>query len=416
MTKETAHSPWAALASGPFRLLWAAGVLSNIGTWMQDIGAGWLMADLSDDPFMVAMVQAAITLPIFVFALFAGALADKVDRRRLLIWINGFMGAVALCLGVIVHAGTVTPLSLLALTLLLGIGTAFMAPAWQAVVPSLIPRQHLSSAIALNSLGLNISRAIGPMIAGSLIVSLGLAAPFIGNALSFSISIIALLLWKGDGRTLDPTLRQESIGRSIRAGLSYTRSCSSMKATLVKAAAFFFPATAYWALMPLIAKTHLNGTAELYGFMVGAVGLGAVGGAVCLPAIRGRLSPTGTFMFGAIGTAVALMGFALAATPMVGIFVSALAGFSWIMVLTTLHVSTQSSLPDAVRGRGSAQFLTVFFGTMTVANMVWGQLAKSTSIPAALLAASAASVLCLFLSRQSQLVGPEHTPGPFLSN
>lgn len=187
-------SAWAPLANQTFAVLWLATVLSNVGTWMHDVGAGWLMTELSPSPILVAAVQAATTLPVFLFALLAGAIADIIDRRRLLIVVNLFMAITAATLSLLVSFQLVTPLMLLVFTFLLGTGAAFMAPAWQAIVPSLVPRSQLPAAIALNSAGINVSRAIGPALAGFLIVGVGLAAPFAFNALSF-IAIIAALLW-----------------------------------------------------------------------------------------------------------------------------------------------------------------------------------------------------------------------------
>lgn len=184
-----------------FALLWSATLISNVGTWMHEVGAGWLMTTLNSSPAVVTLVQAATTLPVFLFALFAGALADRLDKRRMLITINLVMTAVISLLAVLVWAQLMTPALLIFFTLMVGTGAAFMAPAWQAIVPQLVPRERLKPAIALNSMGINISRAIGPALAGVLIVSAGLAAPFVLNALSHVVIVVALILWRPEPTT-----------------------------------------------------------------------------------------------------------------------------------------------------------------------------------------------------------------------
>nr|MDJ0655471.1 MFS transporter [Xanthomonadales bacterium] len=189
-------SAWAPFGIGAFALLWTAGLVSNIGTWIHDVGAGWLMTTLNPSPAVVTLVQAATTLPIFLFALLAGTLADRVDKRRLLIQVNLILFVVISILAALVAMERMTPTLLIGFTFLIGTGAAFLAPAWQAVVPELVPRSHLQPAIALNSMGINISRAIGPAIAGFLITAVGLAAPFAVNAASHILIIAALLLWR----------------------------------------------------------------------------------------------------------------------------------------------------------------------------------------------------------------------------
>jgi MFS family permease len=215
-------SAWAPFAHRSFAVLWGATVLSNIGTWMHDVGAGWLMTELSPSPIVVSAVQAATTLPIFLFALLAGAVADIVDRRKLLIGVNLYLAANAATLATLVSLDLVTPLVLILFTFALGTGAAFVAPAWQAVVPALVPREDLPAAIALNSMGINVSRAIGPALAGFLIVGIGLWSPFALNAVSF-IGIIAALLWWRPPVASKRTLPAEDVGSAIINGLRYAR-------------------------------------------------------------------------------------------------------------------------------------------------------------------------------------------------
>ena len=397
-----ASGPWAPFAHRAFAVLWTATVISNVGTWMNDVGAGWLMTELSPSPLVVAAVQAATTLPVFLFALPAGAVADIVDRRRLLLVVNVMLGAAAAGLAALVAWGAMTPALLLLFTFLLGSGAAFLAPAWQAIVPRLVPREELPSAIALNSMGINVSRAIGPALAGALIVAAGLWAPFTVNALSFA-AIIAALLWWTPPEAPPRRLPPEHVAGAIWAGLRHAAANGPLRATLLRAGAFFLFASAYWATLPLIARTVLGGGPTLYGILLGAVGAGAVGGALVLPAIRTSLGTDRTVAAGTLGTALVLALFAVVPSPVVAGAASALAGASWIAVLSSLHVSAQTALPDWVRARGLSVFLTVFFGAMSAGSLLWGQVASTMGIPAALLIAAAGAVVTIPLTWRAKL-------------
>ncbi|MEO1331268.1 MAG: MFS transporter, partial [Pseudomonadota bacterium] len=309
-----ATTAWSPFRQRAFAVLWIATVIANVGTWMHDVGAGWLMTELSPSPLVVAMVQAATTAPVFLFALLAGALADIVDRRKMLILVNLFMGLSAAGLALLVSLNLVTPALLILFTFLLGAGAAFSAPAWQAIVPKLVPKQDLTSAIALNSMGINVSRAIGPALAGFLIVTVGLAAPFALNAVSF-IGILLALWWWRSPEAPAQTLPPEHVGGAVRAGLAYALNSGPVRATLIRAASFFAFASCYWAMLPLIAREVLQGGPTLYGLLLAAVGAGAVAGALALPIIKKRLGPDGAVAAGALGTAVVLCLFAIAPTP-----------------------------------------------------------------------------------------------------
>ncbi len=395
-------SPWAPFRHSAFTVLWTATVISNVGTWMHEVGAGWLMTELSSSPLLVAGVQTATTLPVFLFALLAGAIADIVDRRRMLIIVNLFVAVAAACLAALVALGQVTPLTLIVFTFLLGTGAAFMAPAWQAIVPALVPRPDLSGAIALNSAGINISRAIGPALAGFLIVAFGLWAPFALNALSF-IAVIAALVWWRPPPAAERRLPPERVRSAIVAGWRYVLNSGPVRATLVRAAAFFVFASAFWAMLPLVARETLAGGPTLYGLLLGAVGAGAVLGAVLLPSIKSRLGPDRTVAAGTLGTAAVLSVLATSSEQNLAIGASLLAGMSWIAVLSTLHVSAQTALPDWVRARGLSFFLTVFFGAMALGSLVWGQVAALTSINVSLLAAAAGATVLIGVTWRAKL-------------
>jgi MFS family permease len=420
--KPRAPSPFAPFRERAFLVLWLATVLSNVGTWMHDVAAGWLMTSLAPSPLMVAMVQAATTLPIFLFALPAGALADIVDRRKLLVGVQLALAVVALALGLVVYQGFATPWLLLAFTFVLGTGAALTAPAWQSIVPRLVPRPMLQPAIAMNSVGINISRAIGPALAGFIIVALGIAAPFLINAASYLLVVAALIWWRpspGPQRALPP----EHLFGAIRAGLRYARASGPLRATLCRAGAFFVFASAFWALLPLIVRETLAAGPELYGILLGCVGAGAVGGALLLPTLRAHVGSDRLTMGGTLGMALVLVVAATVRNPVAAAAASLLAGASWIAVLTSLNVSAQIALPDWVRARGLSIFVMVFFGSMSAGSLIWGQTANLVGIPASLVLAAAGAVLLLPLTRRWKLQQGEgldlapsmHWPAPVVA-
>lgn len=400
--KPVSASAWSPFGYRAFALLWTATLISNIGTWMHDVGAGWLMTTLSPSPAIVALVQAATTAPIFLFALFAGALADRVDRRRFLVTVNLVLTAIVTAMAALTAAGAMTPALLLAFTFAIGTGAALMAPAWQAVVPSLVPRESLQPAIALNSMGINIARAIGPALAGFLISAVALSAPFLVNAASHLVIVGALLLWRpetGPERTLPP----EPIIGAMATGLRHASRNSALKATLLRSFGFFTFASAYWALLPLVARGIEGGGAELYGVLLAAIGAGAVTGALALPALRKKVDANRLVAAGTLTTAAAMTLLGLAQDATLALPAAVLGGLGWIAVLTSLNVSAQTALPNWVRARGLAIALMVFFGCMAAGSAVWGQVAAATSVPLALLIAAAGAVAAIPLTWRARL-------------
>ncbi len=389
--------PFAPFSHKAFALLWTATLLSNIGTWMHDVAAAWLMTSLSPSPLVVSLVQAATTAAMALFALPAGAMADLFDRRRLLMTLNLVRFALAMALAALTALGLVEAWSLLAITFLLGVCSALMAPVWQSIVPSLVPRPVLKQAVAMNSMGINIARAIGPTIGGILIVAAGAGAAFAVNGLSELIILAALLVW-----TPPPTVRParpERFASAMVAGLRYAGHAASFRLVLWRAAAFFLFASAYWALLPVVARVSLGGDATLYGMLVGAIGAGAVAGALVMPAIDRRLGANRMVMLGSAGTILVLLIFALLPLRPAAILASAIAGMSWIFVLSTLNVAAQNALPDWVRGRGLSIFGLVFFGAMTAGSIGWGALAQYAGIPVALVAAAAGMTFGILATR-----------------
>lgn len=390
-----AFSPFAHSA---FALLWMATLVSNVGTWMHEVGAGWLMTTLNPSPTVVTLVQAATTLPVFCFALLAGTLADRLDKRRMLIVINSILAVIVATLAVLVWLEQMTPLMLILFTLAIGTGAAFMAPAWQAVVPQLVPRDKLKPAIALNSMGINISRAIGPALAGVLIASVGLAAPFALNAASYLVILAALLLWKPPARPVGR--RHGPLLSDMTTGLRHVRHNPAMKATLVRAFSFFVFASAYWALLPLIAREAEGGGSELYGMLMALIGGGAVLGALLLPRLGKNLTSDMIVRIGTLGTAAALLALAFATNAVFLMAAALMGGLAWIAVLTSFNVSAQTSLPDWVRARGLSVFLMVFFGAMAFGSLLWGQVAGQIGLTYTLVVAAAGLVLAIPLTRR----------------
>jgi predicted MFS family arabinose efflux permease len=407
-----------------FAVLWVATVVANIGTWMQSAAAGWLMTTLDPDPFVVSLVQVAASLPLFLFALPAGALADIIDRRRLLIAIQVTVAALCAAFGLLVWRGWITPAVLLGFVFLAATAAALIVPAWQSIVPQLVPRQDLQPAIALNSVGLNVSRAVGPALAGLVIASWSIAAPFWLNAVG-TIGVIASLLWwgpraGGGNRRLPP----ERFHRAIGAGLRHARYNPHLRATLIRSAGFFLFASAYWALLPLVARNQVAGGPALYGILLGAIGAGAVGAAFALPWLKRQLGADRLVTSGTVGTAIALVLFALARESLVALAASLIAGASWIAVLATMNVSAQVALPAWVRGRGLSIFGAVTFGSLTLGSAVWGKVAALAGLPAAHVVAALGALLAIPLLKPWKLqTGADvdltpsmHWPEPVLSH
>ena len=374
-----AHDPWSPFRHRVYLVIWIATVVSNIGSWMYNAAAAWLMTSLSTDPMMVSLVQVASNLPIFLFALPAGAIADVVDKRRFLLIAETSYAVVAVVFAALVTWNLVTPAILLVFVFVLGAGTAIMAPPYQSIVPLLVPRHDLAPAVAANSVGMNISRAVGPALGGIITAAAGIAAPFWVNAFSNVGSLGALWWWKPAERPAS-TLPAERFLGSMQTGIRYARFNAALRATFARSVAFFVFASAYWALLPLVARHQIAGGADLYGILLGAIGAGAIAGAFALPRLRRVLGPDRLVAAGCIGTALTLVLFGVARSPATAVVASLMAGASWIAVLTSLNVSAQVALPGWVRSRGLAVYVAVFFGSMTLGSVLWGQVASAAGL------------------------------------
>jgi MFS family permease len=373
-------SPWAPFRHRIFATLWLATVVSNVGGWMYSAASSWLMTNLDSRPLMVSLVQAANALPMFLFAVPAGALADIIDKRRFIIILEILITIVSAIFAAMVSADLASPATLLLFTFLISVFGALEAPAWQSIVPQLVPKQDMAPAIAANSVGINISRAIGPAIGGAIIVGFGIAAPFWLNAIS-NLGVIGVLLWWRSPQKHMNNMPAERFTSAIRSGFRYARYNRRLRATLVRAVGFFLFASAYWALLPLVARNQIAGGPELYGALLGAIGVGAVSGAFVLPWLKAKIGADMLVAAGEAGTAVTLVLFGLAREPVTALLASLIAGVSWIGVLASLNISAQYALPDWVRGRGLAMYVTAFFGTLTIGSVLWGQVAGMLGLP-----------------------------------
>src|SRR6202162_6199987 len=273
MTQPRTQSPWSPLRNTLFRNLWIASIVSNVGTWRHDVGAGWLMTSLSSSPSMVALVEAADSLPVMLLALPAGALADIVDRRRLLIGVQIYFLLVISALAMLTWLELATPWALLGFTFAVAVGTALAMPAWAAVIPDLVPKDDLQSAIALNSIAINVSRAIGPAIAGVLVAAVGAWLVFALNALSYIGILVVLLRWRREYHK--STLPAERFLSAIRVGMRFVMHTRALEVVLIRGSAFFVFAAATWSLFPLIVRRELGQGPEVYGLLLTCIGIGA---------------------------------------------------------------------------------------------------------------------------------------------
>ncbi|MGW0606486.1 MFS transporter [Streptomyces sp. NPDC002640] len=408
---------WAPLAARVFRALWIAQLVSNTGTWMQTVGAQWLLVGHS--AALVTLVQTAASLPVVLLALPSGVLADRYDRRKLLLVAQFSMLAVSAVLAALVFRGAATPALLLGLTFLLGCGTALMGPAWQAIQPELVERQQLGQAAALGAVNMNLARAVGPALGGVAIAAAGAGWVFAFNALSYLGTAAVLLLWRRPAAPR-PAAGGESLPAAVQAGRRYVWHAPGVRRILLRTALFIPGGAALWSLLPVVAGRSLGLGSGGYGVLLGVVGLGAVCGAFVLPAARRLLGANGTLAAGATVFAAALAVLATTRQPWLAAVALLPAGLAWIGVLSTLNAAVQQRLPGWVRGRGLAVYLVVFQGGQALTAPVWGALADGLGLTAALLAGAGLLVVCAVSVRRWPLhdmdgVDPalsDHWPDP----
>ena len=378
-------SAWAPLTARVFRALWIAQLVSNIGSWMQTVGAQWLL--VGHDAALVTLVQTASSLPVVLLALPSGVLADRYDRRGVLLAAQFAMLAVSTVLAVLAFADALTPQLLLGLTFLLGCGTALMGPAWQAIQPELVERRQLGQAAALGAVNMNLARAVGPALGGVVVAAAGAGWVFAFNAVSYLGIAAVLLLWRRPATEL-PTAQGEKLLTALHAGRRYVWNAPGVRRVLLRTLLFIPGGAALWSLLPLVASRSLGLGSGGYGLLLGAVGIGAVGGAFVLPAVRRVLGVNGTLAAGAVVFAGVLAVLATARIPWLAVVVLLPAGLAWIGVLSTLNAALQTRLPGWVRARGLAVYLLVFQGGQALAAPVWGALADGLGLTVSLLAGS----------------------------
>lgn len=357
-----------------------------IGSWMQMIGAAWLMTDLSDSPFLVAFVQAAQMIPTLFLAFVAGSLADMIDRRRYMIAVMWWLIGVTVILAILTQAGWITPFWLIFFTLLLGVGGACHMPAMSATIQDIVPRSEVVNAVTLGSLSMNVSRLIGPAMAGVLIGLAGVAATFAVNALSYFAFL--WVIWRWEGPPLRPPQKQ-SLWSNMSAGVRYARRAKRFQAVLIRGSSHFFCASVLMALLPLLARTELNVGPEAFGTLMGAMGAGAIITALLFaPYLNARYSRD-TIVFGAsLIIAVGLYGLAIVRNPIYFSIVLALFGGAWMICMLSFQVAAQMVLPAWVRGRGLSMTIMSFTAGMAGGGLFWGVVADLSNVPTAFEAAA----------------------------
>jgi MFS family permease len=394
-------SAWAPLGEPLFRSLWIASVISYTGTWMQNVGAGWLMTQLTMNPLMVGLVQAAGAVPVFLVILPAGALADMVDRRRFLLLTQGWMVLASATLGILTLTSCVGPWVLLLFTFLLGLGAVMNDPAWQAITPELVPAKQHASAVALNSAGFNVARAVGPAMGGLIVAAVGCGTTFLLNAFSFLGVILFLYRWK---RPIEAQPNTQRVWSAIGDGFSYVRESGLAKSVLLRTGTFSVAAVAMLALLPIIARPY---GARGYGVLLGCFGLGALLGALALPRLREKLSVDGVVVTAILIFAGMTFAAGRAETFALLCTVMLVAGAAWIGILACLNVAAQTMCPAYVRARALSFYLLVLQGGMAVGATLWGALAKRIGVPDALGVAAVALALGVLALRGHRITASE---------
>jgi len=399
---------WSPLRHPAFRSRWLASIASNLGTWMQDTAATWLMTVLTGSPLLISLMQTAASLPVLVFGLPAGAMADILDRRKLLLFWQSWMLAAAVVLSALTFGGGIGPWTLLGLTLLLNVGAAMNNPAWQAIVPELVPRSELAGAISLNSAGYNLARAAGPALGGLIVaalasVTVGAGVVFLINAWSFVFVIGVLFAWKRRPQHTSALPAERLLG-SIRAGVRYVRHAAPIRGILVRTVLMTGGVSAMWALLAVVAQRDLQRGALGYGLLNASIGIGAVIGAFLLPRLRAVLSADAIVTWSSAAFAAVL--FVMAFSHSVPIVVVALfaGGFAWTSTTSTFNIAVQVSAPPWVQARLLGMYQMTFHAGMAIGSATWGWLAERTSTPFALGVAGFALVASLPLSRRYPIV------------
>lgn len=395
---KTASAVWAPLSGPTFRMLWLIWMAANTCMWMNDVAAAWLMTSLTTSPVLVALVQSASTLPVFLLSLPSGALADILDRRRYFIVTQFWVAAVALVLCLVVLSGSMTAPLLLALTFANGIGLAMRWPVFSALIPELVPKHHLPSAMALNAVAMNASRIIGPLVAGAIIASLGSAWVFVLNAALSIVSGFVLIRWKRKHH--ENPLGRERLPSAMRVGLQFVKESPRMHAVVARTVAFFLQSTAVMALLPLTAQRlhgpdSSGGGANTFTLLLASMGAGAIIGALFLPRLRQAFAKDRLVLLGTVVQGTATLAVAFAPNVYMAVPAMMLAGMALISTANTLGVSAQMALPNWVRARGMSIYLMSIMGSTAAGAALWGQVASLSSVRASLALAALSGLVSM---------------------
>lgn len=410
-------SGFAPLRIALFRDRWIASTVSSVGTWMQDTAGTWLMTALTTSPLLIALMQTAASLPVLILGLLAGATADIFDRRRLLIFWQVWMLASVAILAVLTFLGHVSPWALLAFTFLLNIGSAMNNPAWQAIIPELVPRELIPDTVSLNAASNNLARAVGPALGGLMVAAFkrtdtGAGSVFLLNSLSFAGVIYVLVNWKRIP-LFKSALPSERIAGSIRSGLRYVRYAPSLRSSLIRAFTYTFFISAIWSLLAVVAARDLHQGALGYGILNGSLGVGAVIAATQLPRIRRRVSADRIIAVSTLYNVCTLLILAFVRSPYIIVPVLVLSGSAWTSTMSTLNTSVQLSVPAWVQARALGTYLMTFQGGMALGSILWGFIAEHSSTPAALTTAACGLLVTFPLVYRFRILQgplPDHTP------
>ncbi len=386
-----------------FRMLWFAWLAANVTMWMNDVASAWLMTSLTDSVVMVALVQAASTLPVFVLGLPSGALADIVDRRRYFAITQLWVALVAVILGGLAMTNALNAHTLLALTFANGVGMAMRWPVFAAIVPEVVKRRDLPSALALNGIAMNMSRVIGPVVAGGLLASAGSHYVYLLNAVLSIIAFFLILRWRSQRKV--SALPGERFLGAMRVGLQHVKQSPRIRAVLVRIFLFFLQTTSLTALLPLIAR-DLGGGASTFTFLLAAMGIGAIVVALfLLPLLRGRLDREGLVRWGTIIHALASVGVVMSPSIWLAVPAMMAAGMAWLTVANSLTLAAQMALPDWVRARGMSIYQMALMGGSAVGAALWGYVASHSSVATSIICAAAFGPLALLASRRLTVGG-----------
>jgi len=418
--QQVVPSEWAPLQIAAFRAIWFASLAANVGTWFQNVGGVWLMTRFTTSPLLIALMQTATTLPVFLVGFPAGALADIVNRRRLLLATQGLILVVAAALSVLTFAGLMNVPLLLGFTFVLGLGAILANPAWQAVNAELVPPDELPAAVTLSSVSYNLARAVGPALAGLIIAVAGPAAVFLLNAIAFLYVVVVLFRWHP--APLKAVLPAERLVGAMRTGVRFVQNSPEMQTVLIRTFFFIFFISGLWALLPVIVRQDLRLGAAGYGLLLGFIGVGAVLGAAVLPQIQRKIPIVDRqVIISTVVLALVMIAFGYLRNLLELCLIATIGGTAWIMLVSSFNVAAQEASPTWVRARALGAYLVVYQGGTAIGSLVWGALAAGLGDPLAILLAALGAVLGLaaglrwhLADSEKQDLKPWHVSAPRL--